>query len=129
MFPMLAILISASSFWIWNEYYRETKKYYTDFIDRWAIPNGILELTKDQAFRRNNCYQFIYKGGKLRSVTSINAYGRPSTPVNTVNKLFSTLGLKQQFIYNESGKLQKVDYLNEKDSVEKTFIYAGEDLE
>ncbi len=41
-------------------YLRPTYRYYADYVDKWGVPEGIIELTKEQQQHRHRMYQFEY---------------------------------------------------------------------
>jgi hypothetical protein len=116
------IVIATSSFLLWN-YYKTTTKYYVDYVDRWGIPCGVIELSKDQVSKRNSCYKFEFNRGRLRTVEHINSSGFPTGFLVTST---NNHPLRQHLFYNEeTGALTQIDFINNNDSAEISYKYSG----
>ena len=79
MFLFLFVL-----FILWD-YYRTKNEYFADYVDRWGIPEGVVELSAEQVKKRSTHYRFEYthrsilgKGkGTLKRVVFANSAGFP----------------------------------------------------
>ena len=121
---IFSTLLLGISFSTWN-YYKMTTKYYSDYVDRFAIPYGLIELTKEEMLKRNSCFEFKYKQNRLRSVTLINSDGTPLfySEVTKENR-----PVRQNLIYNENGKLVEIDFLNNLGTVLCSYKYSGDKM-
>ena len=71
-------------FILWD-YYRTKNEYFADYVDRWGIPEGVIELSAEQVKKRSTHYRFEYthrsilgKGkGTLKRVVFANSAGFP----------------------------------------------------
>ena len=71
-------------FILWD-YYRTKNEYFADYVDRWGIPEGVVELSAEQVKKRSTHYRFEYthrsilgKGkGTLKRVVFANSAGFP----------------------------------------------------
>ena len=54
MFLFLFVL-----FILWD-YYRTKNEYFADYVDRWGIPEGVVELSAEQVKKRSTHYRFEY---------------------------------------------------------------------
>ena len=67
------------------DYYRTKNEYFADYVDRWGIPEGVVELSAEQVKKRSTHYRFEYthrsilgKGkGTLKRVVFANSAGFP----------------------------------------------------
>ena len=56
----LALLFCLTGLFVWD-YNRPTYRYFADYVDKWGVPEGVIELTKEQQRHRNRMYQFEYR--------------------------------------------------------------------
>lgn len=117
----IAALAMLCGLFYWD-YTRPTYRYYTDYVDVWGVPTGVLELDRDQARHRNGSYRFEYRriplgqkdaySWRLAKVTHINSAGTP-TGVNETAYMdrfpIQTLTYSQ-----DNGLLTYITYSNEK---------------
>jgi TIR domain-containing protein len=119
VFFLIALL---AFFCIWDYNHVKTK-YYADYVDRWGIPCGVLELTSDQISNRTTAfYEFKFQRRKLRSVKLVN-----SAHVLTENSsVWVKRPTNQQLFYDETtGKLEQINFLDQRDSVLVSNKYSG----
>lgn len=119
----IAFLLTISSLWVWNKYYRETVKYYADYVDRWGIPNGIIELSLKQVEKRRESYMLTYKAGKLISLKHINSSKSIIPHSNTEQ---TERPDQQVFFYTEKGVLESTQFLDNNGQVLIKSKYSGE---
>ena len=117
----IAALAMLCGLFYWD-YTRPTYRYYTDYVDVWGVPTGVLELDKNQVRHRNESYRFEYRriplgqkdaySWRLAKVTHINSAGTP-TAVNETAYMdrfpIQTLTYSQ-----DNGLLTYITYSNEK---------------
>lgn len=85
-------------------------KYYNACIYRNEIPVGIHELSRAERKVSHDHYRITTQRGKVIRLECINSAGLPETPtVNTITHEYPIL----EFHYNDSGKLDTVDQLDE----------------
>ena len=118
MMAMATILVLLCGLFYWD-YTRPTYRYYTDYVDVWGVPTGIIELNKVQVKHRNESYRFEYRripllqpnayNWRLVKVTHINSAGNP-TPTERHIDRYSI----QKLTYNpDNGILTDITYYNE----------------
>lgn len=56
----LALLLCLTGLFVWD-YNRPTYRYFADYVDRWGVPEGVMELSKEQQRHRYRVYQFEYR--------------------------------------------------------------------
>ncbi len=66
----------ALGFWYYDANYREKVYYYTDFVEKFGVPEGIFPLDKATANKREHFYRFVYVGGKLQEWAALNGDGK-----------------------------------------------------
>ncbi len=70
-----AAFAALAGWWCWD-YYGTHVSYYTDYIERHNLPEGLFELTDDQMEQRHRHYRFTTHRHRLRSVEYCNSAGR-----------------------------------------------------
>ena len=70
----LALLFLAGAGFVWD-YFRTKLDYYADYVDRWGIPEGVVQLGRTDIAKRNNYYRFESSQRKLRRVVHANSAG------------------------------------------------------
>ncbi len=58
----------------WNEN-RETYRYYTDYIERWGVPQGLFPIEPQDLEQRHRTYRFTYRHDLLQKVDYIDSRG------------------------------------------------------
>jgi len=71
-FSFVALL--ATGYFLWD-YYAPHEVYYSDYVERYGIPEGIRELSSEEFSHREGSYRFIYRKGLLRRLTRVNSAG------------------------------------------------------
>ncbi|MDR1347021.1 MAG: toll/interleukin-1 receptor domain-containing protein [Prevotellaceae bacterium] len=71
---VLGLFCLAGIFYVWD-YNRTKTEYYADYVDRWGIPEGVIQLTKAQVAKRHAHYRFERSRRKLRRVVYANSAG------------------------------------------------------
>ena len=76
------------------DYTRPTYSYFTDYVDVWGVPTGVLELNKEQIKHRSGSYRFEYRripigqpgayDWRLAKVSYVNSAGTPQAIGETV---------------------------------------------
>ena len=100
------------------EYKRSKVEYYSDYVDCYAIPQGIIKLTSQQVAKKNHMYRFRYKripwGEKNAlkwrpvSVECVNSKGRPQDPSPDLNRA----SIMEIEYYAESGEVSQINFCN-----------------
>lgn len=100
---LISILVCAGIYL--GDYNRTKIKYYKDYAEVWAIPQGIGRLSAEEASRREETYRFVYRQNRLLSVSLVNGYGKiiDHSDSEGVRSRFSRV----EFFYTASGR---VDY-------------------
>ena len=114
------LVLVAGGLIIWNKEFRVTHKYYLDYVDRWGLPEGVFELSKQELAGRSQFYTFSYRGGKLREIRLGN--GEPSTSVDdlVIDPMKFSHGF---FSYDENGSLVETRVRDAKRTSTSTRIY------
>lgn len=68
-------LLLIGGIWLWN-YYTPKTIYYSDYVERYGIPEGIRELSSEEVSKREASYRFIYQQGLLRRMSRVNSVDR-----------------------------------------------------
>ena len=113
----LALLVVLAALFVWD-YNRATYAYYADYVDRWGVPEGVIQLTDEQVSRRNGCYQFEYRrvpfgepdtySWRIAKVSYVNSASCPKEITNTELKDRYPI---QEIEYNKnSGIVSRVNY-------------------
>ena len=86
-------------------YYLPHYEFYTDYVDKNGVPEGILRLDKDARLHRPAHYKFEYRKNKLVRVSLENSYGYPADHNNT--EMLDRPCIKE-FQYNNRGGIEVV---------------------
>lgn len=83
---VIGLLICLLGLFVWD-YNRPTYKYFADYVDKWGVPTGVIELTRDQQRHRHRMYQFEYSRipfgepnfytWRVTAVRYVNSMGTP----------------------------------------------------
>ncbi|MBF8456713.1 toll/interleukin-1 receptor domain-containing protein [Kaistella sp. G5-32] len=120
----LAILIPLvlfSIFKIWD-YNRVKSKFYSNYVDKFGIPNGIFELSKEQITHKNSHYRFQYRRNKLIAVEHLNSSNILTDFLLGENQYRPVL---MNLFYNEDGTLNSIDYSDLHRIKLARIIYSG----
>ena len=113
------VLLFGLVYW---DYTRPTYRYYTDYVDVWGVPSGVLELDKEHVRHRGGTYRFEYRRiplgqpdayhWRLAEVVHINSEGTP-TPIGET--VYIDRHPIQILTYSpDNGRLTDITYCNEK---------------
>lgn len=114
------VVMAALGWWIWD--YSQVKvKYYTDYAERYEIPEGIGKIGANDLSGYGEVYRMEFQKGKLRKMIAMNGNGDTITPRDmhrrplrqSITEYFYTDEGKIDFkkVYNSQGKLIfKFDY-------------------
>lgn len=90
---LLTLASLATALWLWqrrsgtNKDARDqiTTAYYSNFVKRWGVPEGIGELSEKQVAQRQLSYRFTLRDGQVEKVEAIDRRGQltPRHPVTT----------------------------------------------
>ncbi len=72
-----AFVLVAGAAWWCREYFRAHVRYFSDYCERNNLPEGLFELTAEEARSRSRYYRFTMLRKKLRKVEYCNAKGCP----------------------------------------------------
>tara|TARA_B110000908_G_scaffold97774_1_gene115444 strand:- start:3941 stop:8929 length:4989 start_codon:yes stop_codon:yes gene_type:complete len=100
---------------------RIVNKYYSTIGERWGIPFGINELTKEQVSHRIYSYRLEYQGGILKAVAHQNSVGS-LTPDDKKNNVSLW-----EYKYTEDGSLLTVLEKNQLKKILRERIYTFHD--
>ena len=105
VYSCLAVFLIALSLFVWD-YKRPTYRYYADYVDTWGVPEGVLELTKEQVSHRNCCYQFEYRRVPFGEP---NAYSWRVVKVSYVNSALQPQKIKNTAL-NDRSPVLEIEY-------------------
>lgn len=127
----IAILVGVTVFFYWD-YNRVKTKYFVDYGQKWLIPYGINEVSKEQAEKRQLSYMFIYKRNKLvelspRQNVKFAINQQAPSPFNFSDYLkelnkFSHIRL----FYNDDGSINTLEY-SDKNNLYRQIIEMSAD--
>ena len=116
--------------WDWT---REKTAYFTDYVDRFGVPEGICPLRPEQVVGRGQAYRFHYRGYDsflpgtrrpvLRKVFCVNSFDHIRNESNVRPLHPQAAGLR--FHYDEKLTIAKVEHLEVDGTVKATFRYSG----
>ncbi len=78
--------------------------YFTDYVERNNIPEGIFPLTEQQAASRSNYYKIISENGRVRRLEHCNSAGKL---INHKNAWHQERPAAMELIYDESGNVKE----------------------
>ena len=117
----IAALAMLCGLFYWD-YTRPTYRYYTDYVDAWGFPTGVLELDRNQVRHRNGSYRFEYRriplgqkdaySWRLAKVTHINSAGTPTAIGETA--YMDRFPIQTLTYSQDNGLLTYITYSNEK---------------
>ncbi len=127
---VVAAFICLTGLLTWD-YLRPTYKYYADYVDKWGIPEGVVELTKEQQSHRYRAYQFEYRRipfgepnawqWRVVKVSYVN-----STDVPQVEYELEIGGKVDGFLYGkEHAEVLEIKY-NKQNGLPTQWIYCDE---
>lgn len=123
-FIIIASVFAGVSLW---DYYVPKYKYYADYVDRWGIPSGILELSEQEVKTRMGHYTFMYHKGQLRSVSYLNSANKP---IDYLIEEHRKRPIIQNLFYEEeTGNLSKIEVLNKNLHVIQILMISGQNSE
>ena len=117
LFSCLAMLMTCLVLFVWD-YKRPTYKYFVDYVDCWGVPEGIMELSKEQVSGRSGSYQFEYRrvsfgepdaySWRVAKVSYVNSSLQPKDIGNTELKDRYPV---QELEYNKDlGVVKRINY-------------------
>jgi hypothetical protein len=111
----MALLLLVWSFLIPHD------KYYTDYVLRYGVPEGIFQLSKKEIKTRNELYVITKQ---FRRVVRLMHTNSALTPTPLQNTEVADRPMIAQFSY-ENGQISTVKYLDRNDRVIRTFRYSA----
>ena len=114
---VLLMFLMGLSYWY---YTKPSYKYYADYVDRWGIPEGIIELDESIVQHRYRSYRFEYRripigepdalSWRLSKVELVNSVGVPQDyQGGEINDRYAIMEID----YNSSsGTIKHIDYQN-----------------
>ena len=124
LFASAAVILAALALFVWD-YKRPSYKYFVDYVDCWGVPEGVIELSKDQVSRRGGTYQFEYRripfgepnaySWRVAKVSHVNSALQPIEIGNT--ELRDRYPIQQLEYYKSIGAVQRVLYCDTKGKV------------
>ena len=123
----VCLLLAVGYFWFdYNHIVHFT--YYTDYVERLGVPEGIGELKSATVARRQQHYRFEHQSGRLQRVVSANSAGEPMYFKNQAFIDSKDRPVVQVFYYGEGADLPtSVDYLASNGKVLMQLKYSGGD--
>ena len=103
------------------DYYVPHEKYYTDYVLRWGVPEGITELTKQEITSREGHYVIVSERGLVRKLIYANSVGTPmkNLEVEVVDHPMISL-----YYYTDDGQISHVEYVDNNGRVLSTQVYT-----
>ena len=98
----LLSIVMCGGIYFWD--YNRTKiRYYKDYAEVWAVPEGIGRLTENEMSHREETYRFEYRQHKLLRVSLVNGFGKvvDHSDSEGANSRYSDV----QFFYTADGKI------------------------
>lgn len=117
------LLLSAMAF-VWD-YYRVKERYYADYIDTYGVPQGVIELSRQEISRRNSHYVFEYSRRRLQRIVYANSSGQP---VNHGNTEYVDRAAVLSFTYND-GRLLTTDMCDAAGQHIVTHLWGGDEYD
>ena len=127
----LALLLLLSGILVWD-YNRPTYRYFADYVDKWGVPEGVIELTKEQQHHRHRMYQFEYRripfGGKnayswrVTTVKYINSHGIVYPHQHT--EMLDRFSIQEMFYNKTTGHIDKISYKDEHGRVRVNYLFS-----
>lgn len=120
----VALLVVLLGLFLWD-YHRPTYRYFADYVDCFGVPEGVVEISKEQVQHCYRLYQFEYRripfgepgaySWRLANVSFVNSALRPQSIVNSVYKDRTPI---LELEYNKgTGIIQRVNYCDENGKV------------
>lgn len=120
-------LLLCMGIWFWD-YTRLKVRYYKDYVEVWAVPEGHGKVSSREMSHRNQTYRFEFQKHRLLRVSLVNGYGKiiDHTDSEGVRSKFSDTRffytadgkINYKIIYDKCGKvLYKMDYDGELNTV------------
>lgn len=103
------------------DYFVPHESYYTDFVLRWGVPEGIGELTKQQIASREGHYTIITQKRLVRELIFANSAG---TPMEHLEDEYTDISMISRFFYRDDGRLEYVEYVDNNDRVLTTQVFS-----
>lgn len=120
----LALILLSSVFMLWD-YYRVKERYYADYVDCYGIPQGVVELSRNEVKSRNSHYVFEYSRRKLQRVIYANSSGQP---VDHGNTEYVDRSAVQEFTYS-GNRLLAADMFNSAGQHIVTHLWGGDEYD
>lgn len=120
------ILLSlfAGIIYTWD-YFRIKTTYYADYVDKWGLSEGIMELSGAQMSKRSAHYRFESSQNKLRRVVYANSSGRA---INHTNTEYTDRPSIQEFIY-ANNRLIATELKNAWGNTMATYFWGGKNFD
>ena len=144
---LLMIFIFSGVVWYWDAYHRPHVAYYANGTDRWDAPEGVGQITADEAQHRAFTRKFIRCGryGPVEQVEFVNGYGICTQKFTLSSFLNGSLALMNQSIpslvttgghgacrvtleYDTKGRLIREKTWGHNDQLLFVFLYDPETL-
>jgi hypothetical protein len=100
-----AALLLTSGVLGWWDYTRVKIHYYAEIAERFGVPEGYYELSKEQVAHRAQSYKVESSRRKVRSITSVHSSGTPEEKGDFDSAI-------QELKFDEDGQLQEIVYRN-----------------
>ena len=118
----------------YHDMYRVHSRYYSEYVERRGVPEGLFELTPEQASKRSYHYRFEFLGRRgfrgarlLRNVRCVNSAGRLRDDVSRYPNPSKAAELR--LYYNEDGSLSRREHFNADGKMLHFFRYSGAEAE
>ena len=137
-----ALVVLISGFGYWDGFYREQITYYENFITRWGIPEGVMEISRTEASYRADVLKFTRQGrfGRVNRIDVVNGYDQCPT-ISTIMPLTRLIAFRKLeelvsdppiictfiFEYKESGNISSVKMLFNDDRPPELLVYHSID--
>lgn len=117
---LLCLLVCLGGFFLWD-YNRPMYRYFADYVDRWGVPEGVIELSEEQQNHRSYMYQFEYRrtpfgepnayAWRVTAVRYVNSAHTPQKMCNT--ELLSRYPIQEISYHKVTGHVATIAYEDE----------------
>ena len=115
-----AVVGSIVGYTAWD-YYVPHEALYNDYVLKWGVPEGIVELTKEQAAGMEGHYRITTQKGLVRELVYLNSAGKPMEHLESELRDRPMISL---FYYRDDGRIEYVEYTEINDRVLATQVYT-----
>ena len=117
---LFLVIAGFGGFKAWD-YFVPHEHYYADYVLRWGVPEGIIELTKEEIAAREGHYTIITERGLIRTLIYANSAG---TPIEITEPEVADRPMISLYYYTAEGQISHVEYVDNNGRVLSTQVYT-----